>query len=127
MRTGDLGLPEPGQKQAAPPPRPPPPSFDNAQDIPLPAPLPAPELRKESEPLIFHVKLTKTPTLAKVGLDVDHGDTETLEVMMVKEGLVKKYNEGVPKEKQVQTGDRIVQVNGVPAEKQVQTGDRIVQ
>merc|ERR1719223_1073422 len=62
---------------------------------------------------IFVVEIAKTATVSKVGLDVDHGDEQTLEIMLVKDGLVQLYNSTAEESRQIKTGDRIIEVNGI--------------
>jgi len=110
MQSGDLGLPEPS------------PSAGERQ---FPTVVPPPPVKKDESSMlgnqvgaaaarsVFVVEIEKTPTAAKVGLDVDHGDEQTLEVMLVKGGLVQIYNEGAIDSRKIKVGDRIIEVNGI--------------
>merc|ERR1712032_1401497 len=64
------------------------------------------------QPKVLDICLHKTANVPKVGLDVDHGDSKTLKVTKVKDGLINKMNEteGLPT---VKEGDVIIEVNGV--------------
>merc|ERR1719199_2120296 len=94
MQSGGGGLPEPPvatpkkveekQPEKTPPPAP-------AAPISTPTPAPQASEEEDSKPFVFVVEMEKTATVSKVGVDVDHGDKKTLEVMLVKAGLVQLY------------------------------------
>mmetsp|Transcript_90579 Transcript_90579/g.157199 ORF Transcript_90579/g.157199 Transcript_90579/m.157199 type:complete len:151 (+) Transcript_90579:56-508(+) len=93
LKTGDLALPEPPSKTAE--------------------TVAAKEVARNMPATDFIVEVEKKGPDSKVGLDVDHGDDVTLEIMLVKDGLVKDYNNSVAQDLQIRPGDRIVEVNGV--------------
>mmetsp|Transcript_114397 Transcript_114397/g.180091 ORF Transcript_114397/g.180091 Transcript_114397/m.180091 type:complete len:169 (-) Transcript_114397:100-606(-) len=117
LQTGSIVLPEPAPKEekdvVVPPPAPQAaPAAVESRDVPA-----TKEPPNGTGMLEFEVKLAKTADKTKVGLDVDHGDEQTLEVMLVKPGLVEEYNNsGIAPEKQIKTGDRIISVNGVKSD-----------
>lgn len=63
-------------------------------------------------PTLFTVELQKTPAMGKVGLEADHSDGETLKITLVKEGMIRAHNQTADRSKQVNPGDRILEVNG---------------
>lgn len=143
LQAGDQGLPEPQKngKDAGqfnlvtdhqpvlpgpPEPIPPIPSDDfDPSGIPPPTPPASPRFaanrtpyRKITPPLpwtpqLFTVEVQKTATLKKVGLEADHSDSQTLKITLVKDGLIKAYNDSAEESKQIKAGDSIIEVNGV--------------
>lgn len=52
-------------------------------------------------------------TGARLGIDVDHKDGETLLIEVINPGLVQDWNEKGANQDKVHVGDRIIEVNGI--------------
>ncbi|CAK9032014.1 Pentatricopeptide repeat-containing protein, partial [Durusdinium trenchii] len=76
--------------------------------------LPGPEISApvaaQVNPGEYKVILDKS-TGARLGIDVDHKDGETLLIEVINEGLVQDWN--LANKEKVHVGDRIIEVNGI--------------
>ncbi|CAE7211571.1 unnamed protein product [Symbiodinium natans] len=77
----------------------------------LPGPDVSAPMAAQASPGEYFIQLNKS-TGARLGIDVDHKDGETLLIEVINDGLVMDWNTAGNKDR-VQVGDRIVEVNGI--------------
>ena len=86
---------------------------DAAPGVPeLPGPEIAPPAAAKGNTGDYTIFLDKS-TGARLGIDVDHKDGETLLIEVINPGLVQDWNDKGANKEKVFVGDRIIEVNGI--------------
>mmetsp|Transcript_31135 Transcript_31135/g.58407 ORF Transcript_31135/g.58407 Transcript_31135/m.58407 type:complete len:136 (-) Transcript_31135:156-563(-) len=78
----------------------------------LPGPDISAPMAAQASPGEYMIQLDKSAG-ARLGIDVDHKDGETLLIEVINEGLVFDWNGNIGNKDKVTVGDRIVEVNGI--------------